>query len=452
MPNSVLCGRPTQSYWHGATKIVGAALFVGCLTSPLRAVDIDGEPIYYTSAPANNAVSRMQARIEAGQVMLAFDDRFGYLRALLRELNVPVSSQMLVFSKTSLQHHRISPQRPRAIFFNDEAYVGFCQHGDVLEISAVDPGLGMVFYTLDQKGPAKPRFTRQQDTCLICHGSSANEGLPGNIVRSVYPDAEGYGILSSGSFRVDQSTPLKQRWGGWYVTGTSGKQRHLGNLILQEKRRPEEIDNLAGVNVTDLKGRFRTAAYLSPHSDIVALMVLEHQAEMHNRITRANLLTRKALFDEAEMNKALGRPVDYRSESTSSRIKNAGEPLVKYMLFSGEAKLTDRVHGTSAFAEEFVQRGPRDSRGRSLRDLNLQQRLFAYPCSYLIYSAVFEALPVQVKDYVMQRLWAVLTGKDSSEDFAHLSQVDRRAILEILLATKPNRPGYWKLPSAQQGP
>src|SRR5207302_8884790 len=133
-------------------------------------------------------------------------------------------------------------------------------------------------------------------------------------------------------------------------------------------------------------------------------------------------------------------PADYRSESTPSRIKNAGEPLLKYLLFSGETGLTDRVRGTSGFAEEFCQRGPRDSRGRSLRDFDLQRRLFKYPCSYLIYSAAFDSLPGPVKDYVLHRLWEVLNGKDTSAEFAHLTTADRRAMLEILVTTKPNLP------------
>jgi hypothetical protein len=216
--------------------------------------------------------------------------------------------------------------------------------------------------------------------------------------------------------------------------------------------RPEEIDNSANINCTHLDRYFKTASYPTPHSDIVALMVMEHQTEMHNRLTRANFQTRLALHDEAEFNKALGRPADYRSDSTLRRIKNAGEPVVQYMLFCEEAPLTDPIKGTSGFAEEFVKRGPREDRrdagptgkGRSLRDFDLKRRLFAYPCSYVIYSEAFEALPAAVKDYIFQRLWEVLSGKDTSKEFAHLSAADRQAILEILRATKPNLPDYWK--------
>jgi hypothetical protein len=419
-------------------------LLVAALVTPARAADLEAEPIRYSTATASNAITRLQERLDAGQAQLSYDGQFGYLPSVLRELRIPQSSQMLVFSKTSLQRHRIAPRTPRALYYNDAVYVGFCQRGNVMEVSAADPKLGTVFYTLDQKAAAKPRFVRQNDTCLLCHASSQNQGFPGHLARSVYCDAVGLPILSMGSHHIDQCSPLQERWGGWYVTGLSGQQGHLGNLILKDERQPEQVDTTAGRNVTDLGERIRPANYLTPHSDIVALMVLEHQAEMHNRLTRANLLTRAAVYEEAEINKALGQPADSRSASFHSRIKSAGEPLVKYLLFSGEARLTEPVQGTSSFTEEFPRSGLRDSHGRSLRDFDLQRRLFKYPCSYLIYSTAFDALPVPIKDYVLKRVWEVLTGRDKTEDFAHLSAAERRAILEILEATKMNLPEYWK--------
>jgi hypothetical protein len=419
------------------------------LALPARAVDLDVDPINYSAAKPHNAVERLQQRLDAGQARLTYEKGSGYLRSLLRELNVPVSSQMLVFSKTSLQRHRINPRTPRAVYFGEDAYIGYCQKGDLLELTAVDPQLGAVFYSLNQNEDEKPRFKRQTDNCLICHASSFNQGYPGHLVRSVFADGLGLPILASGTYRIDHSSPIRQRWGGWYVTGTSGKQTHLGNMIVRgDAPRPEYIDNTPNVNVACLDRYCKTESYLTPHSDIVALMVLEHQTEMHNRITRANFLTRLALRDEAEFNKALGRPADYRSDSTISRIKNAGEPVVKYMLFAEETQLTDPVKGTSGFAEEFARRGPRDDRSRSLRDLDLKRRLFAHPCSYLIYSEAFDTLPAPVRDYVLRRLWDVLSGKDTSKEFAHLSAQDRQAVREIVQATKPNLPDYWKQPTA----
>jgi hypothetical protein len=230
----------------------------------LQADDFDREPINYTTSTPDNHVSRLQQRLDLGTAALKFDGERGYLRSVLDELRISPSTQMLVFSKTSLQRQRIAPTHPRAIYFNDEVYVGFCQAGEVLEFSAVDPQLGMVFYTLEQHEDDTPKFIRQTDGCLLCHGSSQNRGVPGNLVRSVYPDAGGFPILSSGSFRIDHTSPIEKRWGGWYVSGTHGTHKHLGNLILRGRQEPEQIDNSRGHNVTDLGSRLNPGL-LSDH-------------------------------------------------------------------------------------------------------------------------------------------------------------------------------------------
>lgn len=407
--------------------------------------DFDKPPINYESAAASNRITELQARLDAGRERFEYDDHFGYLRAVLKALDVPVSSQSLVFSKTSFQRHRIAPRTPRALYFNDEVYVGFCQQGDVVEISAVDPQLGTVYYALPQEETTKPKFQRLGDSCLLCHGSSQTQGVPGHLVRSVFPDAGGFPILSGGTHRIDHTSPLKNRWGGWYVTGTHGDQPHLGNLVVTSKSVPDDLDNSAGRNVTDLSKLFDTTAYLTPHSDIVALLVLEHQTEAHNLLTRASFATRQALHQEAALNRELHEPPDHRWNSTTVRIRDAGESLVKYLLFSGEAALTSKIEGTSGFAAEFEKRGPRDRRGRSLRDFDLERRLFKHPCSYLIYSPSFDALPGEVRSFVLHRLFEVLTGADSSPAFAHLSATDRRAILEILIDTKAGLPEEWRI-------
>jgi hypothetical protein len=118
--------------------------------------------------------------------------------------------------------------------------------------------------------------------------------------------------------------------------------------------------------------------------------------------------------------------------------------VVLYLLFEGETPLTDVVKGTTPFAKEFAQRGPRDAKGRSLRDFDLERRLFKFPCSYMIYSELFDALPDVAHDYIYRRLWDILHGRAGGPAFNHLSEGDRLAIREILLATKPNLPAYWK--------
>jgi hypothetical protein len=410
----------------------------------------DQDPIRYSTTPAHDPVARLAKNVESGAVRLEHNDRNGFLESVLKHLNIPVSSQSLVFSKTSFQRDRISPSSPRALYFDDNTYVGWVRGGDVLELAATDPKLGTTFYTLDQRATEKsgtaPKLVRQTQACLQCHGATMTRDTPGLLVRSVFPDESGQPVLSAGTYLTTQASPWSQRWGGWYVTGTHGDQRHMGNCVVTDESRPDlSLDRDAGANVTDLSGKFDASAYAAPGSDIVALLVLEHQAETHNLLTRASYQARLALRDEEAMNRALGRPGGHRSETTTSRIESAGEALVRHMLFVDEPVLTDPVEGTSSFAEEFESRGPRDAMGRSLRELDLKRRLFRYPCSYLIYSESFDALPAEVRDYVYKRLWQVLTSDDDEAgDFSHLKRSQRRAIREILAETKPGLPDYWK--------
>ena len=423
---------------HGI--IQAAVVGLVAMSTAASGQEYDEPPVSYRTAATDNRVADLFAAIESGERQLDHEPGFGYLRSLLKALDIPESSQALVFSKTSLQRHRITPRTPRAVYFADDVYVGFCQQGDVLEISAVDPQLGAVFYTLPQQRAERPRVVRQNDNCLICHSSGHTRDVPGHLVRSVYVDGSGQPILSSGSFRVDHTTPLADRWGGWYVTGTHGAQTHLGNLVFRSGEVPMSIDRAAGANQTDLTPHIDTSAYLTPHSDVVALMVLEHQVAVHNALTRANFLTRQALHHEQTLNRELGEPEHHVWASTRSRIQSACEPLVECLLASGEAQWTEPIKGTSGFAEEFARGGPRDPRGRSLRELDLSRRLFKYPCSYLIYSPSFQALPAEAKRYVFARLEEVLGGADPKQKFKHLSADDRQAIAEILIATLPDLP------------
>ena len=438
-------GHRTRRIWgYGRWVMIFLIVISGPATA--SADDFENAPINYSTAVPNNFISQLQSRISAGQVTLSRDGQQGYLASVLRELDIPVSSQTLVFSKTSLQRDRIAPRTPRALYFNDDIYIGYCHRGEVLEVSVADPSLGAVFYTMSQKD-AVPMFERQTDNCLSCHGTTNTRGVPGHLIRSVYTDSEGFPVLSMGTHRVDHTLPVEKRWGGWYVTGTHGTQAHLGNLIISKTTQRDDVENADGQNVTDLTSRFNTSAYLTQTSDLVALMVLEHQIEGHNLITRANFQTRLALASEARLNQELREPSDRRWDSTNSRIKSACEALVKYLLFSDEAPLTATMRGTTDFAADFTRRGPRDSAGRSLRDFDLERRLFRFPCSYLIYSQGFDELPDEAKTFVWKRLGEVLSGTDQSRSFAHLSPTDRVAIREILCATKPGVPQDWFKPS-----
>ncbi len=405
---------------------------------------MDDEAIKYATTPLHDAVTDLQKKLDEGKAKLAYDNDLGYLPALLRALNVPVSSQTLVFSKTSFQAPRISPHTPRALYFNDTVSVGYVKGGDVVEVSSLDPKQGVVFYTLDQERARVPQIQRREE-CMQCHASSKSLGVPGNIIRSVFTDSSGQVLFQAGGFSTDHRSPMKERWGGWYVTGKHGSQLHMGNTFVEKPNvEPASLDMAGGANITDLKWRFNSQAYLSPHSDIVALMVLEHQVRMQNLITRVGFEARMALHSQADINKMLEKPSDEFSESTIRRINGPSEYLLSYMLFTDEALLEAPVEGTSGFTAEFPLQGPKDKKGRSLRDFDLTRRIFRYPCSYMIYSEAFDSLPAPAKDRIYRRLWEVLTGQDKSKAYETLTAADRKAVLEILLDTKQGLPDYWK--------
>lgn len=421
----------------------GALLFADLSGSYLLPLDHDA--IRYAKSPVDDPVARLARRITSGEVKLEFENNdHGYLRSLIRALDLSTDSQVLVFSKTSFQATRISPRLPRALYFNDQVALGYVRGGDVLELAAVDPRQGVVFYTLDQEKVDKPRLERR-DACLQCHQSGTTLGVPGIVVRSVYPDRSGMPLFQAGTFISDHRSPIKQRWGGWYVSGSHGTIHHMGNAIVPDPDKPDQLETEGTQNLTDFQFRFNAGAYLTPYSDIVALLTLEHQTHMTNLITRVAWETRLALDYQTGINKALGDPPSTISDSTRRRIDSAVEEMVAYMLFTEEASLEGaKISGPTKFRDTFAQRGPRDHKGRSLRDFDLEKRIFRYPLSYMIYAANFDAMPDAARDRVYRRLYEILTGKDASKQYAKLTSDDRRAIFEILVDTKPALPAYWR--------
>ena len=412
---------------------IAVLVFVLHATTANAQLDIDRAPISYSSKTPSDRVYKLGLEIEAGTIELQWDEGHGWLPALMETLGVPKSSQTLVFSKTSLQIRKISPARPRALYFNDDVYIGWVQRGDFVELSAVDPQQGAMFYKMKQDPKAK-KIIRDNGECLACHATRRTQQVPGFLVRSALTKADGHPEFRLGTTTTDHTTDFKKRFGGWYVTGQHGDMRHLGNAILAADR--TTVDHELHANRDTLPKQVRASSYLADTSDIVALMVLEHQSQMHNWMTRAAYTARQALHQQAEMNRVLDRPSDYRSESTMRRIETATEKLLEYMLFRNEFQLTSPVSGNSSFATEFTACGLRDAQGRSLRDFDLQTRMFRYPCSFLIYSDSFRELPETVRSRLKDRLLEVLTAAPGEgERFAHLTKADRQNILSILQET-----------------
>lgn len=410
-------------------------------------VPLDHPAIQYAGA-TTDPVGRFAQRLASGKVKLAYaPNDAGYLPALLKELGIRTDSQVLVFSRTSIQSNRISPQAPRAIYFNDEVSVGYVQQGNALEIASLDPTQGVILYTLDPTRDPRPALARRDD-CLGCHQGPVTLGVPGFLISSVHPPNGRPGEEHGGAVMTDHRTPFSDRWGGWYVTGTHGATHHLGNNpdLADPTRRGPAPETGASPrpntqNVTDLTAWFDTSRYLVRTSDLVALLVLEHQTRMANLMVRIGWDARITQYGGK-----LAVPRD--------RLNAEIDEMVAYMLFGDEDPLRAPVAGVSTFSKTFPQRGPRDKQGRSLRDFDLKTRLFRYPLSYMIYSPAFDGMPAAVRERVYRRLYDILSGQDASKSvgglsLTHLSADDRRAILEIVRETKPNLPAYWTAASPQ---
>jgi hypothetical protein len=390
--------------------------------APAPAPSRNHPAIAYSSTDLNDPVTNLTRKIDSGEVRLAYDRESGYLRSILAALNVPIESQLAVFSKTSFQTEVITPQTPRTIFFNDSVAVARPRDG-FIEIASTDPQQGVIFYTFGQRG--RFGFTRDKE-CLTCHVSPATLGVPGLAIGSVYPKADGTPIVDAPSFITDHRSPLDERWGGWYVTGRTGTMKHLGNRVVANLNNPDSLRVAPTPAFESLEGRIDLTRYLSSYSDVVALMIFEHQAHMTNLITRLGWESRIRTHD-----------------GTKTSNADLVRKFVDYLLFVDEAPLPTKIEGTSGFAEKFQKLGPDDSKGRSLRQLDLERRLMRYPCSYMIYSPAFDAMPVDAKSAVYSRMWQILSGKDNSPKYNRLSPADRKAVIEILRETRTGLPTYF---------
>ena len=384
--------------------------------------------IQYDTRTPTDRIAALAKRLAAGEAKLPFNADNGYLAATLEALAVPIESQVVVFSETSVQADLITSKNPRAVFFDDGVAVGWVRGAGTLELAAHDSQQGVVFYTLDQRQTAKPQLTRET-SCLTCHLSQNTQNVPGMLTfttQSIPQDKYSY----ASGFQTDHRTPIPERWGGWFVTGQAGGL-HLGNTEVPQTLRPPSGAALRPRALDSLKGVFDLRGFPSAHSDVVALMMLEHQATMTNLLTRVGWEARIAEH----------KPV--RGEQTTQALDDAIRELVDYLLFVDEAPLPAGIRGTSGYAAAFSARGPRDGKGRSLRELDLQRRLLRYPCSYMVYSPAFDALPDKAKAAVYETMWSVLSGRITGEPYTRLSQADRRAIVEILRATRPGLPAFF---------
>jgi hypothetical protein len=422
--------------WCGRLLVIAAAFGIAIANSALTSGQkpeswagvLDEHPgIQYASRSTTDRVAKLNQALTQGARSFQRDPRTSYLRPVLEALGVSVDSQLLVFSKTGVQRSYINPQNPRALFFNESVVVGYVPGAPVLELAAHDRQQGVVFYTLDQAAAA-PVFTRRT-SCLACHVSASTLDVPGMIVRSNTVGDDGNVIPQLGSNDVDHQTPHPDRWGGWFVTSDVASaayatRAHMGNITFSGAGSTSNQVFVDWVNsAPDTRG------YLSSSSDIVALLVFDHQVHAINLLTRVNW--------EARVASSNGRAS--ASDGTLGRLVNE---LADYLLFVGEAPASVPLTAPQRFAEHLESATPKDRQGRSFGQLDLGRRLLRYPCSYMVYSEAFDGLSPPVKEAVYRRMLDILSGSDARTKYARLTADDRRAVLEILRDTKLDFPAH----------
>lgn len=386
-------------------------------------------------APGGDAVARLAGRLDRGEVTLARrPDGNGYLPSVLAALDVPTDSQMLVFSKTSVQAAHISPERPRAVYFRDDVMIAHVPGTPGLEAIAIDPARGPVFYALTFGAGGMPTFTASQ-TCLKCHHGPNTAGVPGIYVGSVIPGPTGAPLRDESAIITDHTSPFAERWGGWYVTARRGEQRDRANAVASNPADPSSLVRESRQNLPTLVGLIDPSGYLAPTSDIVALMTFEHQTQMTNLLTRVAWQARVA--EAALPGRALSHP------GLAADLAD----VVAYMTYADEARLPEPVEGVSTFTATFATRGPKDAQGRSLRDFDLRTRLFRYPVSYLIQSPAFAALPDDVRTEIYRRVYAWLTDPSADGRAGGPTAAARRAAVAIIRETARGAvPPFWRVP------
>lgn len=439
--------------WRGrllaSAVALGVAVAGGALASGQKpdawGEVLDQHPsIQYATRPTTDRVGKLGQALAHGARTLQRDARSGYLLSALEALNVPAGSQVLVFSKTGVQAAYTSPQNPRALYFDESVAVGYVPGAPVLEFAAHDPQQGVVFYTIDQTA-ATPVLSRRT-SCLACHVSATTLNVPGLIARSHTVGEDGTVLLQVGPTNdVNHTTPHTERWGGYFVTSEGAaapyaQRGHLGNITFSERG-----NTTNGAFIDWLYGSPESRAYPLPTSDIVSLLMFDHQTHAINLMTRLNWESRVASnlhsAFSADQASAL-QASSVRANASDATVRGLANELAEYLLFTREAPLPVPLIPRPGFAEYLAARTPQDRRGRSFGQLDLENRLLRYPCSYLVYSEAFDGLAPALKDAVYHRMVELLSGVHAPADYARVSADDRRAVLEILRATKPDFPGH----------
>lgn len=392
----------------------------------LRFADLEAPEHDYWNRPLKDPFTLLKDDLEQGKLNLDESSEKAYLESLLKALRIPVSTQMVVYSTTSLQLSLISPRTPRSIYFNEDLYLGYVQGGRI-EIVSIDPEIGGIFYIFDiPRNGARP-VAERSERCMKCHADEDTHEVPGVVIKSVIPGPTG-GSLESYRRRLSgHEIPISDRFGGWHVTGADDVKPHWGNLT--GRFTPE------GIVTTPLPPgqQFNWDVFPVATSDLLAHLLHEHQAGFVNRVVQAHYRLRTALKDGNGRLRSEDRPM----------INEQVEELTRYLLFAGEAPLPAAFAGDSRLKDEFLATRRVSKAGDSLKDFDLETHLFRNRCSYMIYSPMFQSLPEGFKKLLYSRIAKALAPSPSDPEFSHLPNPEKGRIKAILNETLPGLPENW---------
>ncbi len=397
-------------------------------TTAERLFNFREAPFRYFEHRPNDRLARLHAAIDSGKATLDPSSDRAFLTSILKALEIPESSQILVFSATSLQSEIINPRNPRALYFNDDTYLGWVPGGRV-EVAAIDPEMGPMFYVYERFTPGRIPVPERSTRCFACHAGTATEYVPGLIAESVLVSMAGSSLQT---FRHDEQghqIPLEKRFGGWLLTGGHNLTRHEANVAGRSE----------GGKITRFDaspGRFSDLSlHLRPTSDILPHLVHEHQLGFENRLFQLRYLAR---FRQHE---GSGRLTDAADKEIDAKAAD----LARYILFADEAPLPSKgIEGDPDFIRDFQSHRVATRNGQSLKEFDLKTRLFKYRCSYMLHTDSWTQTPRELQERVYFHMAQGLKETGTPRDFSHLPVAERLAIRSILKETLPGLPSWWR--------
>jgi len=387
-------------------------------------------PHNYLTHEAKDRFAGLLKQIQSGEVKLDTSNDKTFLTSILAALDIPVSSQIMVFSASSLQSEIINPRNPRALYFNEDTYVGFVPNGKV-EVISMDPTHAAIFYIFDglRPGGALPNIARSEK-CFNCHAGNATRRVPGLIAESLLPMASGASLETYRRDEQGHQIPLEQRFGGWHLTGGHHIPTTHANLmgVATEAGKFDKVSAKPG-EMWDID------RHLLPTSDILPNLLHEHQLGFENRVFHAAYVMRQLLAD--------GR--GSLPFSAKAEVEKLAEELARYVLFSDEAKLPrEGIEGDTNFMRDFARNRKPAKSGLALKDFDLKSRIFKHRASYMLYTESWEKLPTVLKDRVYYKMAEGLREQNPGPIGAHIPVEEKRAIRSILKETLPGLPNWWR--------